>query len=138
MSRIIAFLAAVCLSLSAAAERKQSAGDLDVHYSVFNSSYIQPDIAAAAGLVRSKTQGVVNVAVLKSGKPSTAVVAGQFKDLLGKQHALNFREVTDAGAIYYLAQFPIASREVLNFTLDVRQGDTPQRITFSQEMFPDE
>ncbi|MGP0172972.1 DUF4426 domain-containing protein [Pseudomonas sp. NCHU5208] len=138
MRRIIPFLIALCLALPAAAERKQSFGDLDVHYSVFNSSFIQPDIASATGLVRSKTQGVVNVAVLKAGKPSTAVVTGEMKDLLGKNTALSFRQVTEGDAIYYLAQFPFKNREVLSFTLNVRQGDESHRITFNQEMFPDE
>ncbi|SDP50598.1 DUF4426 domain-containing protein [Ectopseudomonas guguanensis] len=138
MRRIIPFLIALCLALPAAAERKQSFGDLDVHYSVFNSSFIQPDIAAAAGLVRSKTQGVVNVAVLKAGKASTAQVSGQVKNLLGQSTALTFRQVTESGAIYYLAQFPFSSREIISFTLDVRQGDNTQRITFNQEMFPDD
>lgn len=138
MRRIIPFLIALCLALPAAAERKQSFGDLDVHYSVFNSSFLQPDIASAAGLVRSKTQGVVNVAVLKAGKASTAQVSGQVKNLLGQSTALTFRQVTESGAIYYLAQFPFSSREILRFTLDVRQGDNTHRITFNQEMFPDD
>jgi hypothetical protein len=138
MRRIIPFLIALCLALPVAAERKQSFGDLDVHYSVFNSSFIQPDIAAAAGLTRSKTQGMVNVAVLKAGKASTAQVSGQVKNLLGQSTALTFRQVTESGAIYYLAQFPFSSREILSFTLDVRQGDNTQRITFNQEMFPDD
>ena len=138
MRRIIPFLIALCLALPAAAERKQSFGDLDVHYSVFNSSFIQPDIASAAGLVRSKTQGVVNIAVLKAGKASTAQVSGTVKNLLGQSSALTFRQVTESGAIYYLAQFPFSSREILSFTLDVRQGDDAHRITFNQEMFPDD
>ena len=138
MRRIIPFLIALCLALPAAAERKQSFGDLDVHYSVFNSSFIHPDIASAAGLVRSKTQGVVNIAVLKAGKASTAQVSGQVKNLLGQSSALTFRQVTESGAIYYLAQFPFSSREILSFTLDVRQGDDAHRITFNQEMFPDD
>ena len=138
MRRIIPFLIALCLALPAAAERKQSFGDLDVHYSVFNSSFLQPDIASAAGLVRSKTQGVVNVAVLKAGKASTAQVSGQVKNLLGQSTALTFRQVTESGAIYYLAQFPFSRREILSFSLDVRQGDNTHRITFNQEMFPDD
>lgn len=109
-----------------------------MHYSVFNSSFIQPDIASAAGLVRSKTQGVINIAVLKAGKPSTAVVGGEVKDLLGKSTALTFRQVTEGEAIYYLAQFPFKTREMLSFTLNVRQGDDAHRITFNQEMFPDD
>lgn len=138
MRRLIPFLITLCLALPAAAERKQSFGDLDVHYSVFNSSFLQPDIAAATGLTRSKTQGVVNVAVLKAGKASTAQVSGQVKNLLGQNTPLTFRQITESGAIYYLAQFPFNSREVMTFTLDVRQGDESHRITFNQEIFPDE
>jgi Domain of unknown function (DUF4426) len=138
MRRLIPFLITLCLALPAAAERKQSFGDLDVHYSVFNSSFLQPDIAAATGLTRSKTQGVVNVAVLKAGKASTAQVSGQVKNLLGQNTPPTFRQISESGAIYYLAQFPFNSREVMTFTLDVRQGDESHRITFNQEIFPDE
>src|SRR5690606_29319387 len=138
MRRIIPFLIALCMALPAVAERKQSFGDLDVHYSVFNSSFLQPDIAGAAGLVRSKTQGGINVAVLKTGKPSAAVVGGEVKDLPGMSTALRLRQVSEGEAIYYLAQFPFKTREVLSFTLDVRQGDDAHRITFNQEMFPDD
>jgi len=139
MRRLIFCLFALCLSLPAVAERKQTFGELDVHYSAFNSGFLQPDIAAAAGLVRSKTQGVVNIAVLKAGKPSTAQVSGQVKDLLGKVTPLAFRQVSEGGAIYYLAQFPFTQREMLKFTLTVQQGDsTPHTFTFDQEFFPDE
>ncbi|MDL5598597.1 DUF4426 domain-containing protein [Pseudomonas sp. A29(2023)] len=139
MRRLIFCLFALCLSLPAVAERKQTFGELDVHYSAFNSGFLQPDIAAAAGLVRSKTQGVVNIAVLKVGKPSTAQVSGQVKDLLGKVTPLAFRQVSEGGAIYYLAQFPFTQREMLKFTLTVQQGDSaPHTFTFDQEFFPDE
>ncbi|VXC97169.1 conserved exported hypothetical protein [Pseudomonas sp. 8Z] len=138
MRRIIPLLIALCVALPAAAERKQSFGDLDVHYSVFNSSFLQPDIAAASGLTRSKTQGVVNVAVLKAGKASTAQVSGQVKNLLGQDTPLTFRQISESGAIYYVAQFPFSNREVMTFTLDVRQGEESHRITFNQEIFPDE
>ncbi|MCP1619079.1 uncharacterized protein DUF4426 [Pseudomonas sp. SLBN-26] len=139
MRRLIFCLFALCLSLPAVAERKQTFGELDVHYSAFNSGFLQPDIAAAAGLVRSKTQGVVNIAVLKAGKPSTAQVSGQVKDLLGKVTPLAFRQVSEGGAIYYLAQFPFTQREMFNFSLTVQQGDgAPHTFTFDQEFFPDE
>ena len=138
MRRLTSLLLCLFLAVPAFAEQVQRLGDLKVHYSVFNSSFLQPDIASAAGLVRSKTQGVVNVAVLKAGKASTAQVSGQVKNLLGQSTALTFRQVTESGAIYYLAQFPFASREILSFTLDVRQGDNTHRITFNQEMFPDD
>lgn len=139
MTRIALLLMSLCLSLPALAEQKQSYGDLDVHYSAFNSGFLQPEIAAATGLVRSKTQGVVNVAVLKAGTASNAKVSGTVKNLLGQNTALSFKEVKEGKAIYYLAQFPFEQRETLRFTLNVTAADgVPHSFDFNQEFFPDE
>ena len=138
-NRLALFLIALCLSLPALAEQKQSYGDLDVHYSAFNSGFLQPEIAAATGLVRSKSQGVVNVAVLKAGTASSAQVNGTVKNLLGQSTALSFKEVKEGKAIYYLAQFPFEQRETLRFTLNVTAADgVPHSFDFNQEFFPDE
>lgn len=139
MTRIALLLMSLCLSLPALAEQKQSYGDLDVHYSAFNSGFLQPEIAAATGLVRSKSQGVVNVAVLKAGTASNAKVSGTVKNLLGQNTALSFKEVKEGKAIYYLAQFPFEQRETLRFTLNVTAADgVPHSFDFNQEFFPDE
>ena len=139
MTRIALLLMSLCLSLPALAEQKQSYGDLDVHYSAFTSGFLQPEIAAATGLVRSKSQGVVNVAVLKAGTASSAKVGGTVKNLLGQSTALSFKEVKEGKAIYYLAQFPFEQRETLRFTLNVTAADgVPHSFDFNQEFFPDE
>ena len=139
MTRIALLLMSLCLSLPALAEQKQNYGDLDVHYSAFNSGFLQPDVAAATGLIRSKTQGVVNVAVLKAGTASNAKVSGSVKNLLGQSTALNFKEVKEGQAIYYLAQFPFEQRETLRFSLSVQAADGVQHsFDFNQEFFPDE
>ena len=139
MTHIAIILMSLCLSLPTLAEQKQSYGDLDVHYSAFNSGFLQPEIAAATGLVRSKTQGVVNVAVLKAGTASSAQVNGTVKNLLGQSTALSFKEVKEGKAIYYLAQFPFEQRETLRFTLNVTAADgVPHSFDFNQEFFPDE
>ena len=139
MCRLTALLLSLLISLPALAERKQSFAEVDVHYSVFNSSFLQPDIASAVGLVRSKTQGVVTVSVLKAGKPLPAQVKGEVKNLLGQVTPLSFKQVTEPGAAYYLAQFPLSTREILTFTLDIQGGDgSNNRVSFNQEVFPDE
>jgi len=139
MRRIALLFIALCLSLPALAERKQSFGDLDVHYIAFNSSFLQPDIAAANGLVRSKTQGVINISAIKAGQPITASINGEMKNLLGRSYPLNFRQVNEGSAIYYLAQFPFDTREVLRFTIRVKASDGVTRsLDFNQEFFPDE
>ncbi|MNZ25024.1 hypothetical protein D3C78_421830 [compost metagenome] len=143
MRRLALLLLTLSLALPAAAERLQRFGDLEVHYNVFNSSFLQPDIAAASGLTRSKTQGVVNVAVMRAGKAvSAAVVSGSVKNLLGQSKTLNFQRVSegegDTQAVYHLAQFTMTDREVLTFDLKVQEGGSSQSLTFNQEVFPDE
>ncbi|MDO9321272.1 MAG: DUF4426 domain-containing protein [Pseudomonas sp.] len=139
MQRLALVLLAFCLALPAMAEQKQSYGTLDVHYSAFNSSFLQPEVAAAVGLVRSKSQGVVNVALLQAGKASTGQVSGAVKNLLGQISPLSFKQVKEGTAIYYLAQFPFEQQEMLRFTLNVKGADgVPHSFDFSQEFFPDQ
>ncbi|SDF57815.1 DUF4426 domain-containing protein [Pseudomonas seleniipraecipitans] len=132
--RLILLLIALCLSLPAsAAERMQRLGDLQVHYSAFNASYLQPQIANASGLVRSGKQGVLNISVLRGGTSSAANVSGTVKNVLGQGKTLTFIEQREGEFISYLAQFPITSREVLLFNLQVNG----QRLDFNQELFPE-
>ncbi len=139
MSRFISMLLCLLLALPVFAERKQTFGELEVHYSAFNSSFLQPDIAAAAGLTRSKTVGILNIAALRNGQGQTARVTGNLKNLLGQSVELQFRQVLESGAVYYLAEFPLRQREILTFSINVQIGDAaPHTLTFSQEVFPDQ
>ena len=139
MRRFVSLVFCLLLALPAVAERKQTFGELDVHYSVFNSSFLQPDVAAAAGLTRSKTVGVLNIAALKDGKGQAAKVSGTLKNLLGQTSELKFKQVLESGAVYYLAEFPQRQREMLTFSIQVQIGDAaPHTLTFNQEVFPDE
>lgn len=132
--RLILLLIALCLSLPAsAAERMQRLGDLQVHYSAFNASYLQPQIANASGLVSSGKQGVLTISVLRGGTSSAANVSGTVKNVLGQGKTLTFIEQREGEFISYLAQFPITSREVLLFNLQVNG----QRLDFNQELFPE-
>jgi len=144
MGRLITVLLATCLSLSAVAadaikgERKEVFGDVTVHYNTFNSTFLTPDIAKAAELIRSKNQGVINVSVIKDGKPLIANVTGTVKDLTSQSVPLNFRQVTEQGAIYYIAQYPVEQQETRTFEIKVQNGDKINTINFNQELFPGE
>ncbi|KAF1051617.1 MAG: hypothetical protein GAK43_02329 [Stenotrophomonas maltophilia] len=139
MRRLATLLACLALSLPAFAEQVQRLGDLNVHYSVFNSSVLQPSVASRVGVVRSKAQGVVNIVPLDtSGKPTSAQVSGSAKDLTGHKIPLSFSRVVDQGSVYYLAQFPIEGRETLTFSITVSAANgAPQTFDFLQEIFPD-
>lgn len=142
MKRLGLFLITACLSLGAMAadvikgERKEVFGDVTVHYNTFNSTFLTPDIAKAAELIRSKNQGVINVSVLKAGKPSSAQVSGTVKDLTSQSVPLKFKQVTEQGAIYYIAQYPVDQQEVRTFEIKVQMDDKINTINFNQELFP--
>lgn len=144
MSRLALLLLTACLSASAMAadaikgERKETFGDITVHYNTFNSTFLQPDIAKAAELIRSKNQGVINVSVVKDGKPVIASVTGTIKDLTSNSVAMKFRQVTEQGAIYYIAQYPVPQQETRTFEIKVQNGDKINTINFNQELFPGE
>lgn len=144
MGRLALLLLTACLSASALAadvikgERQETFGDVTVHYNTFNSTYLQPDIAKAAELIRSKNQGVINLSVIKDGKPLIASVTGTVKDLTSKSVPLNFRQVTEQGAVYYIAQYPVEQQETRTFEIKVQNGDKINTINFNQELFPGE
>ncbi|TEA60402.1 MULTISPECIES: DUF4426 domain-containing protein [Pseudomonas] len=142
MGRLITALLAAFLSLSAVAadaikgERKEVFGDVTVHYNTFNSTFLTPDIAKAAELIRSKNQGVINVSVIKDGKPLIAQVTGTVKDLTSQSVPLTFRQITEQGAIYYIAQYPVEQQETRTFEIKVQTGDKINTLNFNQELFP--
>ncbi|MFJ2537648.1 DUF4426 domain-containing protein [Pseudomonas sp. NPDC087614] len=144
MGRLALLLFTACLSATAMAadaiksERKEVFGDVTVHYNTFNSTFLTPDIAKAAELIRSKNQGVINVSVIKDGKPLSASVTGTVKDLTSQSVSLNFKQVTEQGAIYYIAQYPVPQQETRTFEIKVQTGDKIDTINFNQELFPGE
>ncbi|MBV7551170.1 DUF4426 domain-containing protein [Pseudomonas sp. PDM28] len=142
MGRLALFLLTACLSVTAMGaeaikgERQETFGDVTVHYNTFNSTYLTPDIAKSAELIRSKNQGVINVSVLKEGKPLMAQVSGSVKDLTSQTVPLQFKQITEQGAIYYIAQYPVDQQEVRTFDIKVQTGDKINTINFNQELFP--
>ncbi|MBC3348827.1 DUF4426 domain-containing protein [Pseudomonas sp. SWRI196] len=142
MKRLALFLITACLSVGAMAadvikaERKEVFGDITVHYNTFNSTFLTPDIAKNAELIRSKGQGVINVSVIKDGKPLMAQVSGTVKDLTSQSIPLQFKQVTEQGAIYYIAQYPVPQQETRTFEIKVQTGDKINTINFNQELFP--
>jgi hypothetical protein len=144
MKRLALFLITACLSIGVMAadaikpDRKEVFGDVTVHYNTFNSTFLTPDIAKAAELIRSKNQGIINISVLKSGKPLSAQVSGSVKDLTSSSFPLKFKQVTEQGAIYYIAQYPVNQQEVRTFEIKVQTGDKINTLNFNQELFPGE
>jgi hypothetical protein len=122
-------------------ERQEQFGDLTVHYNAFASSFLQPSIAQEVGVIRSKNQGVLNIAAIKGGKTVPASFTGSVKDLTGRSKPLSFRQSNIGGSVNYLAEFPVepGSSTFYTFTINVKAGDgDAHAFSFNQEIFSDE
>ena len=121
----------------------QTFGDYTVYYSIFNSTFIQPEVAKAANIVRGGDRAIVNISVRKKiaqgDEAATATVTGVSNDLM-RDFPLEFSEVKEPGAIYYLAQFDHFNEETRRFTIKVKVADETSafEIKFTQKLWHDE
>ena len=120
-------------------------GDYEVHYSAFNSSFVSPEIAERYKLERSGNYGIVNIAIRNvrdsdSGKAVTGQVEGSRQNLLSQKSGLEFQEVQETGAIYYLANFRFSGEELLKFSIDVTPNGSArtETIQFEQKFYQEE
>ncbi|SDU29064.1 DUF4426 domain-containing protein [Halopseudomonas salegens] len=130
--------------LFAQAQSPQRFGDLIVYHNTFNSSYLQPDIAAQAGLTRGPTHGVLNLLVQKKTDdgpvPVDARVDGTVTNLLQQSTPLRFIRIQEGEAVYFLANYTAAQRGLLRFELTIQEseGAPVHTVRFQQEFHPDD
>lgn len=119
--------------------------DLTVHYSLINSSFIQPEIASQYSLIRSKNRALLNISVVQNPNDTTieevkglkANIFGTAVTLAGQLRKLAFKEIKEQNAIYYIATFPINNGERLTFDLKVQPNKAGKLIPikFKQQVF---
>lgn len=133
-------LSLLLLPLGALAQQETRIGGLTVYHNTFNSSYLQPEIAAGAGLVRGPRHGVVTLAVHRDGKPVDALLQGQVTNLLSQTTALQFIRIEEGEAVYFVANYTAAQRGLLRFEVKIRaDANAPEQVVrFQQEFHPDE
>ncbi|WP_026957711.1 DUF4426 domain-containing protein [Aliagarivorans taiwanensis] len=129
------------LALPVHAEQKVDLGPWEVHYVVFNSTFIPPEVATAYGLKRNGRNALINISVLKAeGDDKIAQrlsVEGSAQNLLGNKKQLSFKEVREGESVYYLSQLTFSNEETFNFDITLTQGNQTQRLQFSQQLYVD-
>jgi hypothetical protein len=125
----------------ASAENMKKLGSMDVHYMAIGSTFFTPEIAKVYGITRSRYNGLINISVLdntKAGNPAKTVsITGKAKNNLGQFKTIEFTEVKEGDAIYYLAQIKYRNEETINFTLAINDGNEQQTLKFSQKFYVD-
>ncbi|SIQ47911.1 DUF4426 domain-containing protein [Marinobacterium stanieri] len=137
-------LAALLASTSALAEQSISDGRYEIHYNAFNSSFVTPEVAQANNLVRSKYRALVNVSVLEmqddgSKQPVRAIVSGQASNLLNQAQTLEFKQIDEGDALYYIGSFRFTEDEQLKINLNVQPDPNKPAYTieFDQRFYVD-
>ena len=116
-------------------------GDETVHFNLFSSKLLSPSIAKASGFTRAADIVLLNVALVK-GKAhngSPAKVIGYYKNLMQQQRAIEFREIKETNATYYIASIRITNQDILHFSIDVTPigSEKTHNIQFSRKMYTD-
>lgn len=106
-------------------------GDYTVYYQAVNSTFINSDIAEQYDIVRSDRRAFLNISISKnaSGGGMTAVtasVSGGKRNLLGQVSDIDFREIREENAIYYIGEFDYSNAEIVRFTIIVQPEMTAQ------------
>lgn len=142
--RTSAILTALMLTVALAPARAESvrSGEYTLHYSAMPSTMITPEVARAAGITRSSSRALLNVAVRRNsadglGEPVAATVTANARNPVGQLQALRMREVREADAIYYLGEARFNDSDTLDFEIEATiQGEPrPIRVRFSQQFF---
>lgn len=129
-------------SLNSYAENSKEFGDYVVHYNAFRSDTISADVAKQYGLARANNRILINIAVLKkvmntTGTPTKSEITGHASNLTGQLKNLEFKEIKEGTAIYYLAEAKISDGEFLKFDIKVTpEGESrAARLNFNKRFF---
>ncbi len=121
----------------AQAQQSQMFGPFELHYSVVNTTFLDPKVAEAYGLVRGEKRAILNLAVREhieiEGEKSTEARAMKLKgktwDLIQNQ-SLEFQQVREGPAIYYIAGFKFIDEEWRFFEVNFRPDGADKTYTF--------
>lgn len=128
--RLLMLLALLATGSTVLAENSIEFDDYVIHYNAFRSDTLSPEIAKTYNLTRRNNRAIINIAVLKTqeGTTGTAISAdvdGKVSNLTGQLKAVEFRQIKEGDAIYYLAEVQFTEGEYLKFDIDVTpEGET--------------
>ncbi len=145
MPRIPTVLAAALLLAAtppAGAEQSKTFGDYTIHYAAFTTDILTPEVARTYKIRRSKNRALLNISVLKkvmgtTGQPVRAQVEATATNLSRQLRSLDVRELSEQGAIYYIAEMIVNNEETLEFDLNITpEGESVAlRFLFQQQFF---
>lgn len=111
-----ACLLALCAASTAHAQLSKRFGPYELHYSIVNSTFLEPAVAAEYGITRGKRRAIINLSLREHLDDGSTVaramtLKGRSWDLTQQQVNFDFLEVREGPAIYYIGDFKFLNRE---------------------------
>lgn len=130
----VILFASLCLgACDAGAQQSEKFGPYELHYSVVNTTFLEPAVAANYGITRGEKRAILNLAVREldgdSSQARTMLLKGRTWDLIQNQF-LEFKEIREGQAIYYIAEFKFINEEWRFFEMDFRPEGADKTYTF--------
>lgn len=125
------------------AQQSERFGPYELHYSVVNTTFLAPEVAANYGIVRGKKRAILTLAVREhlgdSSVTRVTQLQGRTWDLIQNQ-TLDFLEIREGEAVYYIADFKFINEEWRFFEVDFRPEGADQTYTFEfkHQLYVDE
>jgi hypothetical protein len=134
---ILGLAVLIASALPAAARQSELFDDVEVHYVVFNTMFLTPEIARQYGITRGRDRALLNVSVIgRDAEPQPAEVTASYSNLLGQRSVLPLEEVREANAVYYIGAFRYTDEDTLRFHIGVRtRTGSLHEVTFQQKMY---
>lgn len=131
-------------AFSANAENATRTGGYTIHHNALTTDSLPAQVATAYGLTRSKSRGLLNISVIRDepgtmGTPVRAKIKAFARNLFGQMRTFDMREIIEDKAVYYIADFPVANRELMIFEFEVlpEGGRYPLRANMRHEFYTD-
>ena len=132
-ARVFLILAAMLCAGAIQAQQSEMFGPYELHYSVVNSTFLAPEVAATYGIVRGDKRAILNLAVREEmappGETLNMQLQGRTWDLIQSQ-TLDFLEIREGKAVYYIAEFKFINEEWRFFEVDFRPEGADKTYTF--------
>lgn len=119
-------------------------GEFQVHWSVFPSTFLAPKIARENNLNRSKSIGIVNIAIMKETEngglaPVSGQVEGKVLNDVQQPTFLAFRRIQEGDAVYFISEYQYSNAELMTFQITARPSGSSQElpIRFAHTLFND-
>ncbi len=126
------------------AQNSERFGDYELHYSVVNTTFLDPKVASAYGITRGENRAIINLALRETtgdgGSTARAMLLeGKVRDLLQSRHPLDFKEIREQESIYYIAEFRFINEEWRFFDIEFRPegSDKTYSHSFKRQLYFD-